>query len=187
MTPESAALNYFFLVLAVSGLGAACCGWRAYARDAFRQRVFALRDQLFDYAAAGNIEFNHPAYWRLRLMMNNTIRFSHRITFGEMLLPVAIDILRNSDEPDAPSYAAWKEKVQALPAANREAIMEFFDKFSELLAAHLITTSPVAWPVFALAAIIHGLREVRVRVVHSASATQQEEIWGENGGRLQAA
>src|SRR5947209_7747433 len=56
--------------------------WRfkQYRIDKFRQNIFGIRDNLFDYAAAGNITFSHPAYLTLRNMMNGYIRFSHRIS-----------------------------------------------------------------------------------------------------------
>ncbi len=38
--------------------------------DCFRQNMFSVRDELFDYAAAGNISFDNPAYILLRLQMN---------------------------------------------------------------------------------------------------------------------
>ena len=52
-----------------------------YREDLFRQRMFDLRDQLFDLADTGTIDFNHPAYGLLRQTMNWFIRFGHRIRF----------------------------------------------------------------------------------------------------------
>ena len=37
-------------------------GWRRYRLDLFRQNLFALRDELFDMAATGDLAFNDPAY-----------------------------------------------------------------------------------------------------------------------------
>ena len=42
--------------------------YRDYRVDLFRQRMFALRDQLFDIAASGRIAFDDPAYGKLRGM-----------------------------------------------------------------------------------------------------------------------
>lgn len=58
-----------------------------YRIDLFRERMFALRDQLFDFAAAGGVSFDHPAYGLLRSTMNGYIRFAHR------MLPLNILIL----------------------------------------------------------------------------------------------
>src|SRR5437667_11487736 len=53
--------------------------YRDYRVDLFRQRMFTLRDQLFDIAASGRIAFDDPAYGKLRSMINGYIRFAHRI------------------------------------------------------------------------------------------------------------
>ena len=102
------------------GLGVVCYGRRAHARDAFRQRAFAIRDELFDYAADGNIAFNDQAYWRLRLAMNGMIRYSHRLTFGEAILPVLIYILLGRPSPATPARDAWKKRsLKSRPTCSR--------------------------------------------------------------------
>jgi hypothetical protein len=42
--------------------------------DRFRQDVFGLRDELWDFAASGQISFDDPAYRLLRQLMNGFIR-----------------------------------------------------------------------------------------------------------------
>ncbi|GAC1691136.1 MAG: hypothetical protein PVS2B2_28790 [Candidatus Acidiferrum sp.] len=36
--------------------------WSAARLDAFRQEMFIIRDELFDYAASGQIAFDNPSY-----------------------------------------------------------------------------------------------------------------------------
>lgn len=60
--------------------------FKQYRMDKFRQSVFRLRDELFDYAADGNVSFDHPAYRTLRDTMNGYIRFSHRISLLQVCL-----------------------------------------------------------------------------------------------------
>jgi len=62
--------------------------WKNHRVDSFRQRLFAIRDELFDYAAAGHISFDHPAYGTLRTLLNRSIRFAHKLRFSEALLIV---------------------------------------------------------------------------------------------------
>jgi len=57
--------------------------YRSYRVDLFRQRVFVLRDELFDLAADGKIQYAHPAYGILRTTLNGSIRFAHRCSFLE--------------------------------------------------------------------------------------------------------
>lgn len=54
--------------------------WPNQRIDMFRQNMFALRDELFDFAADGNIPFDDPAYLRLRQLMNGFLRYAHNLT-----------------------------------------------------------------------------------------------------------
>src|SRR5271163_2245134 len=65
-----------------------------YARlDGFRQDMFAIRDELFDYAADGNISFDHPAYTLLREQMNGFIRYGHDLTvFRFVMMSLVVKI-----------------------------------------------------------------------------------------------
>jgi len=45
---EEILVRYLLFLMALAGLGVACCGLRAYFRDASRQQTFAVRDELFD-------------------------------------------------------------------------------------------------------------------------------------------
>src|SRR5438034_929815 len=56
--------------------------------DEFRQKMFAVRDELFDYAASGEIAFEHPAYRLLRQSMNGFIQFGHRLTLFRLCLTI---------------------------------------------------------------------------------------------------
>jgi len=58
----------------------------AYRLDAYRQKMFALRDELFDYARDGHISFDDPAYALLRNQMNALIRNGHQITLFRLII-----------------------------------------------------------------------------------------------------
>lgn len=61
-------------------------GGRDLRNDSLRQKLFALRDELFDYAADGNIDFGDPAYRLLRNFLNGTIRFAHKFSLLRLLM-----------------------------------------------------------------------------------------------------
>jgi len=50
-----------------------------YRVDAVRQKLFSIRDSLFDEAAAGKISFDDPSYRMLREQINNFIRVAHKL------------------------------------------------------------------------------------------------------------
>src|SRR5437899_1072828 len=65
---------------------------RRYRIDAFRYKLFVLRDALFDAAADGMMPFDHPAYGMLRQYINGFIRFAHRLTTTTLLLLIVTSL-----------------------------------------------------------------------------------------------
>src|SRR5688572_13211177 len=68
--------------------------YRDYRLDAFRQTMFALRDELWDYAAAGHVGFDHPAYLLSRQLMNGMIRFGHNINLTWLVVAITVQKIR---------------------------------------------------------------------------------------------
>lgn len=62
-----------------------------YRVDSFRQMMFCVRDELFDFAAQGNVSFNDPAYILLRQQMNALIRYGHQLTVFRMVMTYVIN------------------------------------------------------------------------------------------------
>ena len=47
--------------------------------DAFREDIFSIRDELFDYMWRNNLPYDMPAYRLTRLQLNGMIRVSDQI------------------------------------------------------------------------------------------------------------
>src|ERR1017187_902438 len=62
-----------------------CC-WRQYRIDLLRQKLFVLRDEVFDLAATGGLDFSDQYYVQTRQYLNAMIRYAHRITFTRAVL-----------------------------------------------------------------------------------------------------
>lgn len=60
--------------------------WQSYCVDVARQRMFMIRDELFDLAADEKMSFNEPAYQEMRDIINANIRFAHRMSWIEIFL-----------------------------------------------------------------------------------------------------
>ena len=170
MTEELLARFLVFL-LGLGGLGAACCGLRAYARDAFRQKAFAIRDELFDYAASGAIGFDAPAYWRLRSAMNFTIQYSHRMTFGEAIFPIMI---ARGRVPASSAFTRWKEAVEQEPQEVRAKLEEFMNRFAVLFGTQLLFYSPLAWPIVLVVAIVGRSSELKEQVTEQVAFSDED-------------
>ncbi len=51
----------------------------------FRERLFEIRDELFDAAADGHVRFDEPSYRLLRQEINAAIFSAHMLNFGHVL------------------------------------------------------------------------------------------------------
>lgn len=60
--------------------------WQSLVEALARQKVFQIRDDLFIYAAEGNIEFDNENYRKIRRNLNETIRFAHVLTWPHILI-----------------------------------------------------------------------------------------------------
>ena len=119
----------------------------SYRLDSFRQEMFGLRDELFDYAASGQIGFDDPAYRLLRQSMNGYIRYAHRITFFRL----CVGMLGRPSAPPQPWHEKWEvalTNVKSSEVKNR--LLEFHFRSGLLMMGRLITGSPLLIALFAM-------------------------------------
>lgn len=133
--------------------------FKDYIVDSYRQEVFCLRDDLFDFAASGNIDFKHPAYCVLRRKMNGYIRFSHRITLLDMLV---IGCMAGISNIKKSQYQTIFEKqfevsLATLDESVSEKLMKYNSKSRYLLLRYLIFSSPVLSAVVFLTVLPLGV------------------------------
>ncbi len=82
--------NYYLnIALFLIGLAFTCLcwfiGWRQLYLDRYRQSLFEIRDNLFDIARAGAIDFSDPLYGKMRNALHLRIRFAHRFNVVDFL------------------------------------------------------------------------------------------------------
>jgi hypothetical protein len=131
--------------------------WSSVRLDAFREKMFALRDELFDFAADGNIGFDEPAYRLLRQSMNGTIRYAHQLTFFRVCVTAIESKLMARVLPSNWSDD-WQRALERVPNPGAKQRLESFHKRStQLVVDRLVAGSPVllglvlcAVPVFFL-------------------------------------
>lgn len=117
--------------------------YRDYRIDKFRQSAFALRDELFDYAYAGQLPFDHPAYGLLRSLMNGFIRFSHRLTFSQLI----VSELLVADAPGVPFHTRWTHAIDDLPEETRHAVNCYLHRLNHLAIEHIVLGSALSLPL----------------------------------------
>lgn len=115
--------------------------YKDYRLNAFRQEMFALRAKLFDYAADGNIDFDDPAYGKLRTTMNGFIRFGHKLSFWQFLF---FGLALEKDEKEFMNEAKtkWDAPFHALPDSQKNELKEYFEKMNFLVVKHVVILSP---------------------------------------------
>ncbi|MDR3570275.1 MAG: hypothetical protein P4L43_19810 [Syntrophobacteraceae bacterium] len=119
--------------------------YKDYATDSFRQRMFALRDRLFDDAAQGFVAFDHPSYGLLRGTMNGYIRFGHRLSLLETI--TLIIFIRNEADTISVKYTfekRWKVATAGMsPHHAVERLNDYRSDMNRLVLKHLIFGSPL--------------------------------------------
>lgn len=114
--------------------------YRDYAVASFRQGVFILRDELFDYATSGEIGFDHAAYQLLRTTMNGFIRYGHRLSLTELLVFSILN--RRNPEYDDTYSRRWNEVIGGLDKSTILRLLKYRVRMNMLVIQHLIIGSP---------------------------------------------
>ena len=121
--------------------------FRSYRVDAFRQNMFALRDEWFDYAYSGGISFENEAYRGLRRMMNGYIRFAHLLGFG---YAISTDLFVRSLSVDEECWLlennpmrGLEQAISSLDDPAKEKVVECQGRMHKLALNHMVF-SPLA-------------------------------------------
>lgn len=144
ITPEKA-----YVLLSIAGLLILWALWSFGLRpaliDRFRQRVFEVRDDMFDYAAAGNLPFDHPAYGTIRTLMNGYIRFAHRIDFSLILIFGAYFIFKKDEvrKRQREFQRRIESELSSLPEEQKEKLSAYMEKTQSELVNHILYVLPV--------------------------------------------
>lgn len=156
--------------------------WPEQRVDHFRQQMFALRDELFDFAADGRVKFDDHAYVLLRDLMNGTIRYAHNLTPYRTIM----SFLRWKCLSDKPSNAwsqAWEQALKQINDADTRSQLENFHSRGTMLVVSQLVLSPglliVVLPFVAIGAVFcqqwATLRDIYVSVRDTIPVTLLEE------------
>jgi hypothetical protein len=167
---------------------------RDYRIDALRNRLFALRDDLFDYASAGNVEFDEPAYFKLRGVINSLIRFAHRLTFTRFLLGFTFTSWKGCGA-HGNLLEEWYKAVEVLPAEQQQRLKEIHTSALVIVVRHLISGSPfmvAALFVFSVCSALNGLtrkflQAFTEKLLPAMNALQVQAIAADTADRQTAA
>lgn len=142
-------------MLNIYGIGALAMGlWlyffnvhRQFYVDQTRQKLFKVRDDLFDKAAQGLVPFDSIAYGMTRITINGMARFAHRLTLIRMLILLAT----HKYADDSHQIEAYSNKLQkslsALDDDAQSAIWVARHSMHMIMLEHVICTSLLLYPL----------------------------------------
>ena len=142
--------------------------YRDYSVDRFRQQMFVLRDEVFDFASSGGIKFDHPAYGMLRFTINGFTRWADELRLLEILMFIFMS--RRGDWSKNDGFdAQWTRTLVDLDSTTRERLIDYRERMHRILISYLVLGSPVLFatlivPVTAWVAGVQ-LTNVLLRVV----------------------
>jgi hypothetical protein len=131
--------------------------WRGYATDKFRQNLFDVRAELFDYARGGAVRFDNCSYRRLRDLTNSLIRFAHEISFVRLVVTIVLERVR----PCFRTLPNLCDEIQAdaeLGDEAKERLTAFHARLFKLVFLQVVCTSFAAAPFLALYLLYGMLR-----------------------------
>ncbi|MCH7922565.1 MAG: hypothetical protein IH975_05990 [Nitrospinae bacterium] len=176
------ALEFGVILLFVWVLWFEC--YQKYRVNSFRQTLFELREELFEYAAEGHIAFDNRAYLEMRYIINGLIRFAHRITSFR----VVIYLVSQKVSPH-PQYGNatknWNAALDSIESPEaKERIQLFHKRLLFFVSKHLVATSPTAWLAIMLFACYYGIMGIAKSFgairEHFARAIKEQAVDSEN-------
>jgi hypothetical protein len=129
--------------------------WPDFRHDSFREDIFSVRDEMFLYAAQGNIDFGNPAYTILRDRMNGLLRHGHDFTLTRMALIMSTHSSIKSD-----SIAQWEAAVNELPADTQAKMRDFNIRVAIFVLQHVVFYSFFRYMMVRPLMFLVKLREV---------------------------
>ncbi len=133
--------------------------WKPLALDWFRQRLFAVRDDLFLAALQneGGLSFTHPAYKHFRQFANGLIRYGHQLSTPNLF---ALQLARKIHGALLPPQVFVPEIERVLAGITDENLKKVLCKFrmrcAILTVGYMTLTSP-AFFIAMLACLIVGI------------------------------
>ncbi len=128
-----------------------------YRLDALRDRLFAVREELFDYAAGGAIAFNDPAYGKLRNLINGLIRFAHRLSFSSILPVVLFRLMFKDPEPEQP-LDAWRRAVVRVSPEVQKKLWSIHNRALAIALRHMVIGNPLVFALLCICYVISGFK-----------------------------
>ena len=148
--------------------------YRDYRVDLFRQRMFELRDELFELGRAGEIAFHHQAYGLLRTTINGYIRFAHRMSFLSVVLVLRDSKALMASLPATP-FARLPKALETVDASVREKLQSIVSRMHFAVLDQLVLTSATMWIILVPVALVLLMKAIGAQTI---AFVRRQPIWG---------
>ncbi len=160
--PHDHIINMFFSTISLVGIWFLFILHRKYSIDRFREEMFRLRDEVFNYAESGEIDFNSQAYGLLRTAANGFIRFAHKLSVLQMILfYFSVKNFKLIDTKDS-FDEKWAKSLEGFNDEKAKTLKEYKLRMSLLVIKHIVFSSPpllltIIFPLITCFAIKYAL------------------------------
>lgn len=125
--------------------------YQDYRTDVFRQKMFNLRDDLFDEARHGKIDFDEGTYGMLRSAINGFIRFGHKFNLTQVLLLNVM--LKRESNFNKPFSERLHKNMENCTVEQRKIIMSYYIRMNFYIIEHLFLSSIILLVTLVIPAI----------------------------------
>lgn len=132
--------------------------WKSYLIDRTREDLFALRDKLFNLGLKQEgTTFGDPTYRSFELIINGTIRFTHRISLLRHFIFTSLIHLVMPDRKVMTTLGYELERGYGkLDSASKEKFKELLDEYERIVISHLVYKSLFILTLTFIAGLIYS-------------------------------
>lgn len=150
--------------------------YRNYRTDLARQRLFEIRDNLFEEAKKGTIPFDSKAYGMTRITLNGMIQFMHNMSFIRIMFTLlTYKIVKEKEHVDK-YHNDMQGAILALPKPARKIILETQLDMHFIVFAHIIRSSIILMllseSIRIILKIFHQWKQVRNHIASGRTKKQ---------------
>lgn len=169
--------NLGWVILAVFAWWIFFIEQQAYWLDLTRQKLFAIRNNIFDTATSGRMSFNDPAYIITRNTLNGMISFAHEVNLVQL---VAIYLTHKHifKGRRATDYEKRLSKAMSeLSEENRTFIIASMREAHHVMLKHVMSTSFIIWIWAKPLSVVLALLRTHFNEAARESILDKKEEW----------
>lgn len=128
---------------------------KSYRLDLTRQKLFKIRDELFDLAEKGELSFDSKAYGLMRTTLNGMIQFTHKLSFIRFVATITVDQKVLKGRISSEFKETMNTALSDIPVSARKKILDSRNRMHRVMIRHIIYSSISLSALFVLVSTLH--------------------------------